>query len=82
MDERYPDEIDHHNPNTPSSPFSESVSNESLKQVQSELMKQIKGFQDAESERFSKLEETLKNTQDAEREKFSKISWHSDQISS
>ena len=77
MDERYlDDEIDHHHPNTPSSPkhvFSDCVSNESLKHVQSELTKQIKGFQDAESKRFSMMEETLKNTQDAERENFSKM---------
>ena len=69
MDERYQDEIDHQHPNTPSSPkhvFSDCVS-------KSELTKQIKGFQDAESERFSKMEETLKKTQDAERERFSKI---------
>ena len=76
MDERYLDEIDHHLPNTPSSPkhvFSDCVSIESLKRVQSELTNQIKGFQDAESERFSKMEETLKNTQDAERERFTKM---------
>ena len=50
------------------SKFSDGVSNESLKlmkRVQSELTKQIKDFQDAERERFSKMEETLQIIQDS-----------------
>ena len=59
--------VHYHPPNTPClvSPskhaFSDCVSNESLKRVQSELMEQIQGFQDAEKERISKMEETLRN---------------------
>ena len=79
MDERDLDEIDHHHPNTPSSPknvFSDCVSNESLKRVQSELMKQILTFQVEGRERFSKIEETLQSIQGskaAEMERFSKV---------
>ena len=73
-------------PSTPGSGFSklsDGVSNESLKRVQNELMKQIQGFsemkeslrktQNVDNEKISKMEETLRNTQDAERELFSKM---------
>jgi hypothetical protein len=62
----------HYPPNTPCSPpknvFSDCVSHEALKHVQSELMTQIDGkltgFQDAERERFSEMKEMLQKIQD------------------
>ena len=66
-------ESDHyHPPNTPCSPskstFSDCVSNEALKRVQSELMTQIDGkligFQNAEKERFSEMKKILQKIQD------------------
>ena len=66
-----------HPPSTPGSGFSklsDGVSNESVKRVQTELMKQIQGFsemkeslrktQNVDSERFSKMEEILLKTQE------------------
>ena len=48
--------------------FSDCVSNETLKRVQSELMTQIDdkliSFQDAEKERFSEMKEILQKIQD------------------
>ena len=64
MYKNFMDESDHnHPPNTPCSPskktFSDCVSNEALKRVQSELMAKIDdkliAFQDAERERFSEV---------------------------
>ena len=78
MDERYSDEINHY-PNTPLSPknvFSDGVSNEALKQVESQLMRQMQSFQVEGRERFSKIEETLgyiQGSKDAEMERLSKI---------
>ena len=66
-----------HPPSTPGSGFSklsDGVSNESVKRVQTELMKQIQGFseikeslrktQNADNERFLKMEEILEKTQE------------------
>lgn len=70
-------------PSTPGSGFSklsDGVSNESLKRVQTELMKQfsemkesLRKTQNVDNEKISKMEETLRNTQDADREIFSKM---------
>ena len=64
--------VQYHPPNTPCSQpknvFSDYVSNEALKRVQSELMTEIDGkligFQDAERERFSEMKEMLQKIQD------------------
>ena len=70
-------------PNTPGSGFSklsDGVSNESLKRVQTELMKQfsemkesLRKTQNVDSEKISKMEETLRNSLGAEKERFSKM---------
>ena len=72
-----------HPPSTPGSGFSklsDGVSNESLKRVQTELMKQfsemkesLRKTQNVDNEKISKMEETLRITQDADRERFSKM---------